>query len=629
MSYRFTEHDCKSFHQATSSEWMLANHIGGFAMGTVSGVNTRRYHGLLVAALSPPTERTLVFAGCDAFAVAGKKKLPLSSNQYPGAIYPTGYQNTTSFELGHDVSWTYSGEGMEIAKRIHLFDNENSVQLSFENLGKKTISIVLNPLICFRDFHANFTERDTYPSKIEYNVDETCIVEGKHRLFLSHRNALRRPIHGWYFRFEHQRETERGLDPRDDLYCPCELEFQLKPGEVCTIIGSVETQPPDPNLEPQVEAIDSTLIMKLEGAAEKFLVQTSSRSTIMAGYPWFSDWGRDTMISLPGICLCMGKNSEARQILRDYASQMDHGLIPNRFVERGEKADYNTVDATLWFANSIYLTLDKEWNEQFALEMYEKIVESIRYHRHGTLFGIAVDPSDGLLTQGEPGVQLTWMDAKIGEWVITPRHGKPVEINGLWINMLHVAAWIAERLGEDTSQFLTLAKLAAKNFEEKFWHEGVKYYLDTIEPNDASLRPNQVIAMGLPFTPCSNTHIKQALAAVDRELLTPVGLRTLSPEDPSYHPRFKGPMVALDEAYHQGTVWPWLFGSYIRAFMKSDGTKDEALAKLDNVSKMLVEYGIGGIAECYDGDAPHMPGGCPWQAWSVAEILSVMKNELS
>lgn len=596
-------------------------------MGTIAGVNTRRYHGLLVAALSPPTERTLVFAACDGFALAGKKKIPLSANQYPGAIYPNGHQFLSSARVDHEATWIYAGEGMEISKTIGIDAGKNLVRLEYKNLGKKSVVIQLQPLICFRDFHSNFSEREDFPEKIEYHADQTIIGEGSHTVILSHAGGLRRPVHGWYYRFEHERETERGLDPRDDLYCPCDIEFTVRAGETCSIVVYVDSVD---DLEVSREASKaSTLVQKFEEAAEKFLVQTSTRSSILAGYPWFSDWGRDTMISIPGVCLATGKAEIARQILRDYASQMEHGLIPNRFVERGEKADYNTVDATLWFANCIYLTLKQEWVPKFAEEMYEKLKESIRYHRHGTLFGIQVDPADGLLTQGEPGVQLTWMDAKIGDWVVTPRHGKPVEINGLWINMLHVAAWLAEHLDDDTSQFLTLAKLAKQNFEAKFWHDGVKYYLDTVDPNDASLRPNQVIAMSLPFSPCDPAHAKSALKAVEKELLTPVGLRTLSPEDPSYHGIFKGPVTKLDEAYHQGTVWPWLFGPYIRAFVKYGGTPAAAKKRLANISTMLTEYGVGGIAECYDGDAPHTPGGCPWQAWSVAEILWVLKNELA
>lgn len=595
-------------------------------MGTIAGVNTRRYHGLLTASLTPPTERTLVFGACDAFAVLGKKRLALSSNQYPGAVYPDGFLHIKSASVDSKVTWIYSGEGMEVRKSISIHPGKNAVTLEFTNLGKKAVIIQLQPLVCFRDFHSNFTEREDFPSKIEYYADQTVIGEGEHMLFLAHPEALRRPVHGWYYRFEHERETERGLDPRDDLYCPCDLEYSVKPGESCVLevsVGEAGTRARSEDLT------ERSLVEKFEEAAEKFLVQTDTRTSILAGYPWFSDWGRDTMISLPGVCLATGKLGIARQILRDYASQMEHGLIPNRFVERGEKADYNTVDATLWFANCVYLTLEKEWEAEFAAEMYEKIKESIRYHRHGTLFGIAVDPADGLLTQGEPGVQLTWMDAKIGDWVVTPRHGKPVEINGLWVNMLHVAAWIAERLGDDTSQFLTLAKLAQHSFEEKFWHDGVKYYLDTVDPDDASLRPNQVIAMSLPFTPCDTNHAQQALKAVEKFLLTPVGLRTLSPEDPSYHGLFKGPVTKLDEAYHQGTVWPWLFGPYIRAFLKHGGSATAAKKRLANVSTMLTEYGIGGIAECYDGDAPHSPGGCPWQAWSVAELLWVLKHELA
>lgn len=627
MSYIFTEEECQDFSFASSKEWLLTNGIGGYAMGSLSGVNTRRYHGLLVAALSPPTDRTLLFAACDAFAVAGKKRIPLSSNQYPGAVYPNGYQFLSGAQVDQCVIWHYSADGVEVKKTLTVEQGKNSVKLEFENLSRKSIAIQLLPLICFRDFHANFSERTGFPSKIEYDLDQTVIEEGTHAFSLRHPKAFRRPVHGWYYRFEHQREIERGLDPRDDLYCPCELEFQLKPGETCSITGSLEMAH-DVQTELPTTGRMST-VQRLEQAAEKFLVATSSRSSIMAGYPWFSDWGRDTMISLPGLCLTTGKTELAMQILRDYASQMDNGLIPNRFVEKGEKADYNTVDATLWFANSVYLTLSQEWNLDFATAMYEKLTEAIQYHRHGTLFGIAVDPNDGLLIQGEPGVQLTWMDAKIGDWVVTPRHGKPVEINGLWINMLNIASWLAKKLKQDSTQYSTLIKLATKSFEQKFWHDGVKHYMDTVDPNDASLRPNQVIAMSLPFSPCDPIHARLALKAVERELLTSVGLRTLSPEDPNYHPLFKGKMHDLDEAYHQGTVWPWLFGPYIRASVKFGGSVASAKSKLARVPKMLTECGIGGIAECYDGDEPHLPGGCPWQAWSVAEILSVMKNELS
>lgn len=627
MSFQFSESECRNFSLASSKEWLLTNGIGGFAMGTLAGVNTRRYHGLLVAALSPPTERTLILAACDAYAVLGKHRLPLSANQYPGAIYPNGYEFSAGVQVGRSIVWKFKSDTIDVHKILTVEQGKNSVKLEFVNHGRKAILIQTHPLICFRDFHANFTERDGFPSKIEFGADLTVIGEGNHAMTMLHPGALRRPVHGWYYRFEHQREVERGLDPRDDLYCPCELEFNLKPGESCFIVATMEMAH---EVETQVVSTKRlTIVQQLEETAEKFIVETESRSSIMAGYPWFSDWGRDTMISLQGLVLDRGKYEMARQILRDYASQMEHGLIPNRFVEKGEKADYNTVDATLWFAHCVYLTLQKEWDQDFAEAMFEKITESIRYHRHGTLFGIAVDPIDGLLTQGESGSQLTWMDAKIGDWVITPRHGKPVEINGLWINMLNVASWLAEKLNLDSSQFSTLIKLATKSFEEKFWHKGVKYYMDTVDPNDASLRPNQVIAMSLPFSPCDPKHAKEALRAVERELLTPVGLRTLSPEDPSYHSQFKGPMRQLDEAYHQGTVWPWLFGPYIRSYVKYGGSVPSAKAKLARVSKMLVECGIGGIAECYDGDAPHTPGGCPWQAWSVAEILSVMKNELA
>jgi predicted glycogen debranching enzyme len=341
----------------------------------------------------------------------------------------------------------------------------------------------------------------------------------------------------------------------------------------------------------------------------------------MAGYPWFTDWGRDTMISIPGLCLHTGRVSEARKIILDYAAQMKQGLIPNRFVEDGEEPEYNTVDGTLWFANAIYQTLRAEWDEPFARKALKALEQMFQWHVKGTLYGIGVDPQDGLLRQGVPGVQLTWMDAKVGDWVVTPRHGKPVEINGLWINALRVLEWLSQKLEKDPSKYKQAAELAESNFESKFWRDILGHYLDTADPDDASLRPNQLIPMSLPFGPAKGENAKKALAKIGRELLTPVGLRSLGPTEPGYRGRYRGPLPELDAAYHQGTVWPWLLGPYVTALVKLTGNKAEAKLILKNARDMLVEDGLGGISEVYDGDEPRGAGGCPWQAWSVGEIL--------
>ena len=626
MIYSLDGQQCKNLAVSARREWLLPNGIGGFAMGTVSGINTRRYHGLLIASINPPTDRRLLLAGIDGRASIGSTKVALSSNQYPGAIHPDGFENLESFSVCDRATWVYRRGPVKVQKTVYVVPNENAVLIEYRNLGNKPIDITLNPLVCHRDFHANFFERESYPQSIQIASDQTTIEEDNVELVLSHPGAERSPVAGWYYRFEHQLEVERGLDPRDDLFCPCELNYSVAPNEAVTISASVGER--ERFFIPPSDAPNSiSLSARLQQAASNFLVRTESRTTILAGYPWFSDWGRDTMIALPGICLQTGHLAEARQILRDYASQMRHGLIPNRFVEKGEIPDYNTVDATLWFGNAVYKTLMAEWDEAFALEMTKVIEQIIWHHRHGTDFGIAVDPSDGLLTQGESGLQLTWMDAKIGDWVVTPRHGKPVEINGLWINLLRVTCWLKAKLGLNWSAEETLANFASKSFEDKFWHEARGHYFDTIEPGDASLRPNQVIAMALPFSPCQQDHAARALAVIEKDLLTPVGLRTLGPNEPGYVGRFEGPVTTLDAGYHQGTVWPWLMGPYISAKARYGGDLIVLRKTLKHATEMLSESGLGGISECYDGDPPQRPNGCPWQAWSVGEYLRAWNED--
>lgn len=597
-------------------------------MGTASGINARRYHGLLIAATVPPTGRMLLLAGLDDYAMAGSNKIPLSTNEYPGAFHPDGFTYLRGFEVEKDARWFYKSGSIGITKTITITPGQNTVTVSYTNTGTAAVELSVKPLVCHRDFHSNFTESSMYPRGIEFAEDQTTIEGEDVPLYIGHKGAKRVPVHGWYYRFEHFRETERGLDPRDDLYCPCELKYSVPVGETVNIVGSIVEGAEAFTYPSEGDASARADIDVLKSAAEPFIIETEQRVSIIAGYPWFTDWGRDTMISLPGICLSTGKPEIARRILSDYASQLHQGLIPNRFVEKGERADYNTVDATLWFGNAIYKTLLHEWNEDFATRMMTALEEVFHWHTVGTLFGIKVDPENGLLTQGEPGLQLTWMDAKIGDWVVTPRHGKPVEINGLWINLLRICEWLAEKLGQDGTKYAAAAELAESNFEAKFWHPIRGHYLDTCDPNDATLRPNQLIAMALPFTKLDADHARTALAVVQRELVTPVGIRTLGPQEPGYRGRFKGPMTELDSAYHQGTVWPWLLGPYISALVKYTGDTSEARKVLRETRGMLQEYGLNGVAECYDGDEPHEPGGCPWQAWSAAEILRAWTEDL-
>lgn len=622
MPFILDEQACKNPEVSTRREWLLTNGLGGFAMGTVSGINTRRYHGLLVAATKPPATRMVLLAAIDAFLQVGDESpVGISANAYPGTVFPQGYLYLGGFAAGDSVIWRYRGVGFGVDKRLTMHKGKNAVTVEYVNVGSGPVQLTLRPLVCHKFYHANFVEHPGYPQNLSFPKNGTVIENDGVTLYLNHQDAQRSPVQGWYYRFEHAREVDRGLDPRDDLFCPCELKYELLPSETATLVAAIEAQAVAEPCTMEFAPDGFRLQPQLERAVSQFFVATKERSSIIAGYPWFTDWGRDTMISLPGSLLRTGHVPEARSILRDYAGQMFQGLIPNRFVEEGERPDYNTVDATLWFANAIYKTLLAEWDIKFAKEMAKVLRDVFEWHVKGTLFGIRVDPEDGLLSQGQDGVQLTWMDAKIGDWVVTPRHGKPVEINGLWINALRVMEWLAEKLNSDAAPYRAAAERAESSFEQKFWHEQRGHYLDTADPDDASLRPNQLIALALPLMTIDKGHAKRALDVVTRELLTSVGVRTLGPGEPGYRSRYQGPLSEMDASYHQGTAWPWLLGSYVSVLVKVTGNAKEGKRILKNAKGMLVDCGLGGISEVYDADPPQNANGCPWQAWSAAEIL--------
>ncbi len=625
MKYLVETDRCRDFSVSSELEWILPNGIGGYAMGTVSGANTRRYHAHLVAATDAPAVRMVLLAGIEAYVNSAGNSYGISTNQYSGAVHPMGYQKLSKFSVGQVAEWIFDLDGHPFAKRIFMHQGENACTIEYANLGSEPVQLSLRPLVCHKHYHDNFRVADFYPEFLVFPEDKTILSHQGIMLCIEHPGAERTPTTGWYYRFEYTRELERGLEPLDDLYCPCELRYILPGGESIFLVaadheGAVAQEiPVDTGDKHDIEE-------SLSQAAAQFFVKTPTRTSIIAGYPWFTDWGRDTMISLPGVCLERGLFAEAKAILRSYAGQMRYGLIPNRFVDVGEMPEYNTVDATLWFANAIYLTLKKEWDAAFAAEAFKWLSEVYTWHMKGTQFGIKVDAEDGLLTQGIDGVQLTWMDAKVKDWVVTPRHGKPVEINGLWINTLRILEWLAKELNQPADVFGQKAEQAESSFRAKFWHERTGHYLDTIEPDDASLRPNQVIAMSLPFSPATGEQAIMALDRVTKELLTPFGLRTLGTQEAGYVGRYQGDMPQRDAAYHQGTVWPWLLGPYCSALVRLKGDNAGALSILSGAAEWLQACGLGGIAEVYDGDAPQRPSGCPWQAWSVAEVLRAYRE---
>ncbi|MBS1721510.1 MAG: glycogen debranching enzyme family protein [Armatimonadetes bacterium] len=621
MHYRYDSAVCRDYSVSSRLEWILTNGLGGFAMGTVAGSNTRRYHGHLVAAVRPPTDRMVLLATVEAYVTINGHTTGLSTNQYVGTVHPQGYSAMESFVAGDYVEWRFRVDGSVISKRLIMNPGENACTLSYRNLGEAPALLTLRPLVCHKFYHDNFRVTDFYPQFLVFPEESTILTHGDVKLALHHPGADRTPTTGWYYRFDHPRESERGLDSLDDLYCPCELRYMLGTGEQALLVASDSEASRAVHLPDEADEPQGTPLDMLCKAAKTYLVTTEERSTVIAGYPWFTDWGRDTMISLPGLCLETGRCQFAQDVLRNFAGAMEKGLIPNRFGDQGGRPEYNSADATLWFVNAIYLLLQKEWDSDFAREAFGWLQSVFEWHTKGTMYGIGVDPEDGLLRQGAPGVQLTWMDAKVGDWVVTPRHGKPVEVNGLWINALRVMEWLAGEIGEESTRFTASAALAEAHFEAKFWKETLGHYLDTVEPDDGSLRPNQLIAISLPFAPARSEKAAKALDKIRSELLTGFGLRTLAANQSGYRGRYEGPMAERDAAYHQGTAWPWLLGPYVCALLRVKGDVDGARQALSGVRDWLEWYGIGGIAEVADGDPPQNPGGCPWQAWSVAEVL--------
>jgi len=611
---------CSDAAGASRLEWLETNGIGGFASSSIIGMNTRRYHGLLVAATKPPVGRVVMLSKLEETLIVGSARYELSANQYPGVVHPQGFRYLREFRLDPCPVFVYEAGGVKVEKRVYMVDGENTTVIEYTIEGEARLEV--RPLIAFRDYHATAHENGAINPVVDdrHGVVKLHPYRDLPAMYLVHGTATVASGHGWYRNFEYERERERGLDFHEDLYNP--VTFTLAGSG--RIVASTETEQGQKRPK-SVRAGDLT--EELRRAAEQFIVQRGEGKTVIAGYPWFSDWGRDTMIALPGLTLVTGRYDDARQILEEFARVMDQGMLPNRFPDAGEAPEYNTADATLWYFEAARAYLQYTGDAAFVREVvYPRLKEAIEWHHRGTRFGIKVD-GDGLLSAGAPGVQLTWMDAKVGDWVVTPRYGKPVEIQALWYHALRVVEDLAERFEEPG--FAGFAgKLAAKartSFLERFWNgsDGCLYDLLDGERCDRAIRPNQIFAVSLRHSMLHAEQARKVVAVVERDLFTPVGLRSLSPHDPAYRGRYEGDLLARDAAYHQGTVWPWLMGPFITAYVRVYGTAGRARAAgwLKHFREVMRGFCLGQVPEIADGDAPHHPGGCFAQAWSVAELL--------
>ncbi len=643
---------CSQFEMSASREWLETNGIGGYASASVSGANTRRYHGILVAATRPPLGRMVLLSKLEETVIIGGQRFEISCNQYPGLVHPEGYKYLTQFRLDPFPVWTFELGGMVMEKTVFMIYGENSTACRWRiirpssSAGSPTLE--LKPLLAFRDHHHLRHEDAAFDGNYEDEGDFVSMrpYPEMPALSLAHNGRLTERQGVWYRNFEYAIEQERGFDFSEDLFQPFTLAFDLS--ETASVIASTERQ----NVS-SVDALEKAeidrrkqladavgdgddAVRQLAIAADQFIVARGTQKTVIAGYHWFSDWGRDTMIALNGLTLATRRPEIALSILTEFSKHISAGMLPNRFPDAGDTPEYNTVDATLWFFEAIRAYAETTGDYETVLtHFYDKLSDIVVWHIRGTRYQIHVD-TDGLLYAGEPGVQLTWMDAKIGNWVVTPRTGKAVEIQALWYNALCIMADLAKRFGKETGrhQYSEMARFARESFTGQFWNEADECLFDVINGNerDGSIRPNQIFAVSLPHTMLDPAKAQKVVDKVETELLTPVGLRSLSPRDPAYVPIYIGSPHDRDAAYHQGTVWGWLIGPFVDAYSKVHSDDDKCEARVSEMIASLRDHltnaMAGQISEIFDADPPHRPRGCAAQAWSVAEVLRISaKND--
>jgi predicted glycogen debranching enzyme len=642
---------CGNLADAEAREWLVTNGLGGFACGTVAGTLTRRYHGLLVAALPPPSSRTLLVSKIDEVVEYDGHRYALGSNRWAGGcIDPCGYVHLERFRLeGTTPVWTFACADALLEKRVWMEHRANTTYVQY-TLRRARLPVKFDSkiLVNWRGYHSLTHAQD-------WRMDVQSVTNGLRvhaspeaaPFYLRSAEAAAEAEHIWYRNYELTAETSRGLDHLEDHLHAGTFHAELKSGASITIVATLDS---NANLDGHtaLEAHSSrerglletcqqaqpqisewpTWIKQLALAADQFVIErpfADGRAgySVIAGYPWFGDWGRDTMIALPGLLLATGRPEIARDVLRNYARLVNRGMLPNRFPDANESVEYNTVDAALWFFEAVHQYHAATRDLSLLREIFPALEQIVDGYTRGTRFNIHTDPNDGLLYAGEQGTQLTWMDAKVGDGAVTPRVGKPVEVNALWLNALMVQAKFAEALGQPASSFADRAAQARNGFR-RFWNPDANCCFDVIDGpdgNDAAVRPNQLVAVALEESPLSAEQQRAVLEVCERELLISYGLRTLSPSTPHYHGHYSGNQRERDNAYHQGTAWGWLIGPFVQAFLRVTGDPEQALTFLAPFENHLKIHGLGTASEIFDGDPPFAPQGCFAQAWTVAEVL--------
>jgi predicted glycogen debranching enzyme len=651
---------CCDLPAAESREWLVTNGIGGYAFGTIAGHQTRCYHGLLVAALQPPLGRTLLVAKLDETARYRSESFELFTNRWAdGTVAPEGYRNIERFHLeGMTPVWTFGLADALLEKRIFMQSGSNTTYVLYRLVrASSPVELSIKVLADYGDEHCVTVGRTRLMevTPVERGL-RVAAFDGATPYYVLSDSATASPANEWYRNFDLAAERSRGLPDRTDHFFAGELRATIDPGGSLTIVASTAATP---SLNGEVAfakrqseegaLLDSFLVansgtshtpsqavQQLVLAADQFIAArpldgAADAKTILAGYPWFSDWGRDTMIALPGLCLTTGRPQPARNILRTFARFVSEGMLPNQFPSSGQAPVYNTVDATLWYFDAVRQYYEATSDIDLLDELFPVLDGIIDAHVRGTRYHIHVDPADGLLYAGEAGVQLTWMDAKVGGRVVTPRIGKPVEVNALWLNAAAAMAGFARAMGRDSARYEALAGRARTGFA-RFWNSEKRFCFDVIDSpgsldgKDPALRPNQILAVSLPETALTAAQQRAVVDVCARELLTSFGLRSLGRNEAGYQGRYAGGPEERDGAYHQGTVWGWLLGPFALAHMRVYGNASEAMSFLEPMLGQIQAAGLGTAGEIFDGDPPFTPNGCIAQAWTVGETLRAWRG---
>jgi predicted glycogen debranching enzyme len=617
------------------AEWLEADGLGGFASGTVGGARSRRYHALLLAATTPPTGRMVLVNGLEVSLETAAGTFALSSQRYtPDVVWPDGQARITEFRAQPWPQWTFRTEdGVLVSQEVIACHGRGDVIVRWRMLSRPgSARLTVRPLLSGRDYHALHHENPGFNFAAEVTGARVLWrpYQGVPAISAVAADGSYRHDPVWYRNFQYDAERERGLDFVEDLASPGVFGWTLNGRDATLMLAAGEA---DPNVDAgcllEMEAKRRRRFTSpLQQAADAYVVQRGRGKTIVAGYPWFTDWGRDTFITLRGFMTLPGGLELAEDILLAWAETVSEGMVPNRFPDSGEQPEFNAVDASLWYVIAVHEFL-KVARATLApattVALRQAVGKIVAGYRDGTRYAIRMD-EDGLLAAGVTGVQLTWMDAKVGDWVVTPRIGKPVEVQALWLNALKIAGAVAP-------EWRALYRRALASFQLRFWNEARGCLFDVVDVDheagktDPAIRPNQILAVGgLPYQVLIEPYASRVVETVERQLLTPLGLRSLAPSEPGYRPHYGGGVVERDSAYHQGTVWPWLMGPFIEAWLRvRDGSADARLeAERRFVSPLrahLAVAGLGHISEVADAEPPYRPGGCPFQAWSLGEFL--------